>query len=201
MNFAKNTASLTLACAGGERNEGGIQTTIDTCPDTTWIHAPPHVEESMTEKHSRRQLGIFECHMTTHAPSERRVREETDGAWWYAPTVIRREKELKNWLITVWPLTPWELFCPFRGLKWWFHCSKKYKNKINRPDEPDQAGPKTRNDRLDPQTRSIFCPFRGTIPALHYSWAEITKKKWVDKLARTTGSNCEWTVTRSHNEQ
>ena len=72
---------------------GGIQTTIDTYPDTIQIHAPLHVEESMAENHSRRRLGIFGRPMTTHAPSEERVGAETDGAYGDAPTVNRRGKE------------------------------------------------------------------------------------------------------------
>ena len=52
MNFAKKNASLTSACAGGERNEGGIQMIIDMYLGTTCIHAPPHVEESMAENRS-----------------------------------------------------------------------------------------------------------------------------------------------------
>ena len=74
---------------------GGIQTTIDTYPDIKWLHAPPYVEERMAKYRSRRRLGDFGRRMTPHAPSERRVRVEIDGALVDAPTVIRREKEKK----------------------------------------------------------------------------------------------------------
>ena len=59
---------------------GGIQTTIDTSPDTIVLHAPPQVEENMPENHSRRRLVIYRRLRTPHAPSEERVSAAMNGA-------------------------------------------------------------------------------------------------------------------------
>ena len=58
---------------------GGIQTTIDTFLDILELHAPPHVEEHMSESHVRRRLGIFGRRMKSHAPLETRMGMETNG--------------------------------------------------------------------------------------------------------------------------
>ena len=65
-----------------------IQTTIDTSPETMLPHAPLHVEENMSENHSRRRLGIFGRRMKPHAPSEKHVSVRTDGAFRDAPTGV-----------------------------------------------------------------------------------------------------------------
>ena len=91
-----------------------IQTTIDTSPASRWTHAPPHVEENMSENHSRRRLSFFGRRMQPHAPTEERVSVGTEGASGDAPTVVS-EKKKKNWLITGTPLTPGLFFVFFGG--------------------------------------------------------------------------------------
>ena len=71
---------------------GKIQTAIDTYPDIITQHAPPHVEEYMPENHSRRRLGVFRRRMAPHAPSDERVRVETNGASADAPADARQKK-------------------------------------------------------------------------------------------------------------
>jgi hypothetical protein len=58
---------------------------------TLQIHALPHVEENMSESHSKRRLGVCGYHKKPHASSESRVSAETDGASGDTPTVNRRE--------------------------------------------------------------------------------------------------------------
>ena len=49
----------------------------------------------MSESHSRRRLGVFGYHKKPHAPSEKRVSVETDGALDDAPEDFSEKKEKK----------------------------------------------------------------------------------------------------------
>ena len=92
-----------------------IQTTIETSPDIILLHAPPHVEENILENHSRRRLGIFGRRMRVHAPLEKRVSVETDGASCDARHRWQRGKTTKKWLITGTPRTSCLYFVFFGG--------------------------------------------------------------------------------------
>ena len=63
------------------------------------LHAPPHVEEHMSENHARRWSDIFGRRINPHAPLEKHVSAETNGACDDAPTVIseKNNKILGNY--------------------------------------------------------------------------------------------------------
>ena len=122
-NLIKNSLADVIWRRKEREFRGKIQTIIDTFLDILMLHAPPHVEERMSENHSRRRLGIFWRSMKPQALPETRVSTKTNGASDDAPTVIIGKK---NWIITVKPLHNKRVFCHFRWIKSLMHCSIKY---------------------------------------------------------------------------
>ena len=71
-------------------------------------------------------MSTFRRLMKPHAPHEKRMSVETNGASGDVPAAVGKKKIIKKLLITGTPLTPRRVFCPFRETKWLMHCSMKY---------------------------------------------------------------------------
>ena len=73
---------------------GGNSNDHCTFLDILELHAPPHVEERMSENHVRRRLGIFGRHMKPYAPLKTRVSTEMNDACDDAPIAISEKKNI-----------------------------------------------------------------------------------------------------------